>query len=39
MAVWFTRWLRCADTMPIAVGIIMTIANDVTPTHPRRDNV
>jgi hypothetical protein len=38
MAVWFMRWLRCADTIPIADGIAVTIANDDTPTNHRRDN-
>ena len=39
MAVWFMRWLRCADTIQIADGIAITIANDVTPTKDRRDNL
>jgi hypothetical protein len=39
MAVWFMGRLRRADTIPIADGIAITIANDVTPTHHRRDNV
>jgi hypothetical protein len=29
MAVGFTRWLQCADTIPTAGGIAMTIGNDV----------
>jgi hypothetical protein len=29
MAVWFMRWLRCADTKPTADGIATTIGNAV----------
>jgi hypothetical protein len=29
MAVGFIRWLQCADTIPTAGGIAMTIGNDV----------
>jgi hypothetical protein len=36
MAVGFIRWLQCADTIPTADGIAMTIGNDVIAS-PRRD--
>jgi hypothetical protein len=36
MAVGFTRWLQCADTIPTADGIAMTIGNDVIAS-PRRE--
>jgi hypothetical protein len=29
MAVGFIRWLQCADAIPIADGIAITIGNDV----------
>ena len=29
MAVWFMRWLQCADTIQTADGIAITIGNDV----------
>jgi hypothetical protein len=29
MAVGFVRWLQCADTIPTADGIAITIGNDV----------
>jgi hypothetical protein len=35
MAVGFIRWLQCADTIPTADGIAITIGNDViaSPRH------
>jgi hypothetical protein len=36
MAVGFIRWLQCADTIPTADGVAMTIGNDVIA-PPRRE--
>jgi hypothetical protein len=39
MAVWFMRWLRCADAIQIVHGIAIAIAKDVTPRNHRPGNV
>jgi hypothetical protein len=39
MAVWFMRWLRCADAIQIVHGIAIAIAKDVTPINDCRGNV